>query len=283
MGLNYEAFAVDIANYYLGRYLKGIQINSNTWQSPAQSYFGVAKTKEGRFEARLKGDEEEIDNREMFGEFLAITYRKEGWSIKRSKLMKELDEWNDKYGKELFAKETLRDATQLKLYNLSLNLNIYDDGIERLKNLSNGDLKKIQRKYKRERAFSRKCKSIRYRNKVVCGNLKTIMDENDDCKKDVRTKSSKKAAKCLLELAQNLEKSLEFKDFKQLIGIENIYIYGQIQGFRQDSETLVEPINSNTIGHIGSRQWNGPVEAVREILGLQNGEFTGSWMRENIR
>lgn len=283
MGLNYESFAKDIANYYLGRYLQGIQIGGNTWQNPAQTYFGVAKTKEGRFEARLKGEEEEIDNREMFGEFLAITYRKEGWSIKRSKLMKELEEWNKKYGKELFARETLRDATKLKLYNLSLNINVYEDGIERLKNLSNNDLKKIQRRYKRQRTFSRKCKNIRFRNKVVCGNLKTIMDENDDCKKDVRRGSSKKAAKCLLELAQTLEKSLEFKDFKDLLGIENIYIFGQIQGFRQDSETLVEPINSSTIGHIGSRQWNGPVEAVREILGLQNGEFTGSWMRENIR
>ncbi|MCO4792188.1 MAG: hypothetical protein KC493_00645 [Bacteriovoracaceae bacterium] len=283
MGLNYEAFVVDIGNYYLGRYLKGLQIRGNTWQNPAQTYFGVAKTKEGRFEARLKGDEEEVDNREMFGEFLTITYRKEGWSIKRSKLMKEVGEWNDKYGKELFAKETLRDATKLKLYNLSLNINVYDNGIEKLKNLSNGDLKKIQRKYKRQRAFSRKCKNIRYRNKIVCGNLKTIMSENDDCKKDVRRGSSKKAAKCLLELAQTLEKSLEFDDFRGIVGADNLYIYGQIQGFRADSETLAEPINSSTIGHIGDRFWNGPVEAVREILGLQNGEFSGSWMRENIR
>lgn len=283
MGLNYEAFAVDIANYYLGRYLQGIQINGNTWQNPAQTYFGVAKTKEGRFEARLKGEQEDVDQREMFGEFLSITYRKEGWSIKRSKLMEELEEWNAKYGQELFANETLRDATKLKLYNLSLNLNVYEAGIEKLKNLSNSELEKIQRRYKRERAFTKKCKNIRWRNKVVCGNLKTIMSENDDCKKEVRKNSSKKAAKCLLELAQTLEESLEFKDFKDLIGLENIYIYGQIQGFRQESETLVEPINSSTIGHIGSKQWNGPVEAVRDILGLQNGEFTGSWMRENIR
>ena len=86
-----------------------------------------------------------------------------------------------------------------------------------------------------------------------------------------------------MNLAETLEKSLEFEDFRNIVGIRNLYIYGQINGFRKDSETLIRPINSNTIGNIASRQWNGPIEAVREILGLQSGEFNGSWLRETLR
>ena len=57
-------------------------------------------------------------------------------------------------------------------------------------------------------------------------------------------------------------------------------MYGLVNGFRTKSEILNEPIRSNTQGKIGGRFWNGPVEAVLDRIGLQGGEFHGSWIRE---
>ena len=164
-----------------------------------------------------------------------------------------------------------------------MNVNVYEQGIENIRNLSKKTLEKIQRKYKREMAFNKKCKNIRYRNKIECGNLKTIISESQKCKDTHKKNNATKKAKCILDLTQRLEKSLKFEDFRDIVGIRNLYVYGQINGFRKDSETLIKPINSNTIGNIASRHWNGPIEGVRDILGLQSGEFNGSWMRESIR
>jgi hypothetical protein len=311
MGINYRAFLTDIVNYYLGKYVNGLRINGDTWKNPGQTYFGVAKTTEARFEGRLLPQEDEIlvdvdsdedgeiseheaENyelnekdtllkRDISAKFLSLTHRKEGWNISRKKLFKEVKEWNDKYKKKLFADNTLKDATALKLYNFSMNVNVYEQGIENIKNLSQKKLETIQRKYKRRLAFTKKCKNIRYRNKVVCGNLKTIISESKKCKSELKKNNATKSAKCILNLTQTLEKSLEFEDFKEIVGIRNLYIYGQINGFRKDSETLIKPINSNTIGNIASRHWNGPIEGIRDILGLQSGEFNGSWMRETLR
>lgn len=311
IGLNYEAFVTDIINYYLGQYLTGMQIRGESWKNPGQTYFGVSKTTESVMEGRLlpregevlpeadaDGDGELTDTevedyqlvekenllkREVTSPFISISHKKEGWSISRNKLMEEINEWHEKYGQILFPQETLRDATKLKLYNFSMNVNIYEEGINRLKNLSDNTLKEIQRRYKRKHAFKKKCKLIRYRNKLECGNMQTLMKESNSCKQEQRNGSSKSKSRCLLELAEKLEKHLEFDDFKKIIGLENLYVYGQINGFRKDSETLIQPVNSNTIGNIGSKHWNGPVEAIRSILGLQSGEFHGSWMRETIR
>jgi hypothetical protein len=75
---------------------------------------------------------------------------------------------------------------------------------------------------------------------------------------------------------------LNFEDFKTIIGLNNLYVFATMDGFRQNSEILNDTIYSNTIGKIGSKEWSGPLDVVRELLGLSNGEFSGSWMRESI-
>ena len=178
MGLNYRSFLSDIVNYYLGKYLGGYSIGGETWKNPGQTYFGVAKTTEARFEGRLLplenevlltadanqdgelSDQETYDyelieketllKRNISSKFLSLTHRKEGWNISRKKLIKEVDKWNDKYNKVLFSKNTLKDATALKLYNFSMNVNIYGHGIENIRNLSKKTIETIQKEYKRK-------------------------------------------------------------------------------------------------------------------------------------
>ena len=79
-----------------------------------------------------------------------------------------------------------------------------------------------------------------------------------------------------------MARDLEFSDFKDIVGLENIFVNGVINGFRKESELLNEPIRSNTIGRVRSRFWNGPIERLKEIIGIQGGEFAGMWIRESL-
>jgi hypothetical protein len=73
---------------------------------------------------------------------------------------------------------------------------------------------------------------------------------------------------------------LKFEDFKILIGENNLYVYASIDGLREKSEVLNDTVFSNSIGKIGSDKWNGPLEVVRDLLGISGGEFFGDWLRE---
>jgi hypothetical protein len=79
-----------------------------------------------------------------------------------------------------------------------------------------------------------------------------------------------------------MKKDLDFTDFSELIGKDNIYVFGVINGFRKESEILNAPIRSNSIGRVRGRHWNGPIDQVREVLDFQNGEFQGLWIRETL-
>lgn len=291
-GINYQAFVKDVANYYIGKYYGeyGVQLGVQRWKNPAHTIKGVSETRFGRYDARLIGDHAEIDKKDISHPFMNIGTKKEGWSASHKKMTKIIKEINDKYGKVIFNENALGAATKLRLFDVSVNLNIYYDGLQALKGLSEKTLKSIQRRYKRERAFSRLCKKSimgrrinRPSTQVRCGNLSVLIRQNNRCKDEhSKNRSRVGEGKCLLELAQKLEKNLEFKDFKKIIGEKNLYIYGVINGFRKDSEILNDPITGNTIGEVGDRFFQGPLDAVKNLIGVQSGEFDGKWIRESL-
>lgn len=289
-GLNYRAFAVDIANYYLSRYLSGMSMTNDTWANPGQTTYGMARSVQSRFEASLN------PAHQMSREFLNISHREEGWRISVKQLKKQLSEINEQFGRILFPVEVADTASSLKLYTITVDINLFERGIERLKSLSNLELRQLSQIYRRKYGNTHACKSTRsphrndlrrggsalLRDEIRCGNFSPILAQNDQCKDDLRSGDKEDIAKCLSHLAKKLEKHLDFNDFLELIGEQNIYVSGALNGFRKDSETLIEPIYSNTIGMVGSRFRQGPVEAIRAMLGIQNGEFTGAWMREQL-
>jgi hypothetical protein len=288
-GLNYRAFAVDITNYLLGRYLDGMRISNDVWRNPGQTTFGMSQSVVTRYEARMDGDVKSQ-------RFLNLSNRKEGWKISERRLKQEFVEINRRYGTILFPEEKAYEATALKLFNLHVDINIYEDGVRRLEMLSNEELRVLAGVYRRRYGNTHACRSPRgphnndlrrggstlLRDEIRCGNFGPLYNRNDSCKRDQRRGNPSDVAHCLSELGRKLEEHLDFSDFANLIGRTNLYVHGQLSGFREKSEILIEPIQSNTIGEIQSRFWNGPVEAVRSMLGMQAGEFNGTWMREQL-
>ncbi len=284
-GINYQSFVYEVLNYYMGQWFKDLpirpQIDPETFKNPGQSIFGVSETEGVRFEAR------EQDGK-MGNPLLALSYKKEGWSASKNKLKKYIEDINKDFGFDLFDGSSLENAQGLKLFDINVNINIYEEGIGSLRKLSDSSLSNLARKYARERGGD--CRSSRQNNRIrtartliECGNLNVLRDKNKACKKeDATSYLSRDHGKCLVELAQQMKKDLEFSDFISLIGNENLYMYGVINGFRSESEILNEPIRSNTLGSIKSKYWNGPVERLKEVLGVQSGEFNGFWIREAL-
>ncbi len=288
-GINYEKFGKDIISYYLSKLYSGLEWGGSDWQNPAHTFKGVSASRLARFESKLKGEEgTNIKDMEISKPFMSLTDRKEGWSMSDKKLKRMITDINKKYGKIMFDKHAFEDAKRLRLYDISINTNIYEKGIARIKKIPTSLLEKLQRKYKAQRRFTPAC-DTRIRTNIkrgltlACGHLKPIISDLKSCRKaETENKRAEKKAACWLSFTKKLEQALDFDHFKKIVGEDNMFINGNIAGFRDKSEILADPIESHTIGKIGSRYPNGPVDAVRNIIGVQAGEFEGSWIRERL-
>lgn len=291
MGVNYMDFLRDVGNFLIGRYLSDVPVlgdftlAGNRWQNPARTFFGMAETKGGRFEARLMDNgSDEVKSYEMQEMFLNIRSQTEGWRSSRNHIIRKMLEINEMVGRDIFHDDFIRDTAAMFLYNLEVNINIYRTGIERLLRLDDDLLAGLERQYRRNSGFERRCQEVRYRNRPECGNFRFIRQKNARCQRLSRQEDSNayRVGRCLLRLSLKLEEVLDFDHFVRIVGAENIYIYGVLTGFRTESEVLLEPIFSHSSGQISSRFWNGPLEAMRLRTGIQAGEFFGNWLREDL-
>lgn len=299
-GINYESFVKDVINFYLGKFLReeeidiNLSLNPERWKNPAHTFKGVAETYSGRYEAQVVRREVDGQERQMARRpFVGLTWKREGWSASQNKMKKLVKKTNEKFGKVIFDQRDLEDLTKLSLYEITVNTNLYESGIERLRNLKEKEVTKIQRSYVTARSRTNpNCRVRRSRahqmrtaqTLIECGNLNLVSAKIKECKKTESDKEStiEEKGKCYLDLAAKLYQYLEFEDFKKIIGEDNMFVYGAINGFRKNSEILNNPIKSDTIGKVKSRYWNGPIDVIRDILNVQGGEFHGSWIRESI-
>lgn len=268
-GLNPEAFSKQLMNYYISKDTDNFHISEENDRNPGESFFGRSHTQKLRYEATVDG------NKKFGQKFLALSDIKQGWAMSEKKLKSFMTKVNEKFQYKLFAIDQI-DFKKLRLFNVGYHMNIYNRGLERLHAIKEQDIEKLEVKYK----FTRACgEDEPKKDTAYCGNLSWV---KSIIKKCPTSKSDEVMADCSVELFEKMMDDLDFKDFQKLIGEDNLYIYGTIDGFREKSEILNDTIYSNTIGKIGSKQWDGPLSVVRELLGLSNGEFGGSWIRKGL-
>lgn len=271
-GLNYELFTTELFNYYIAKHFDSFQLNTNSFKNPGLTIFGTSEGTKGRYEAQVVKNEKGIKEKKSF---IGISSLQEGWKIKRVKLQKKLKRLNSDYNYVLFPDHILQDITAMRVYNIAVNINIYEKGIKALKEISTSKMNKIAISYRGRSG----CNNDNSSHKSKCGNFSQINAKINRCKK-INTTNVK--SKCILDLAILLKNNLQFKDFSSLIGNDNYYLYGVITGFRSGSEVLYESEISNTKGRIGSRFSEGPIRAIQRKIGIQNGEFHGKWLRSSL-
>ena len=272
-GLSPETFSKQLLNYYLTTEFDDIKVTDAEASNPGQSLFGRSRTQKIRFEATLDS------NRKFNQKFIDFSDEKQGWQMSEKKIKKFMDQTNKKFQANLFDQGQI-DFKKLRLYSIGYHMHLYNRGIERLETISLNDITSLEVVYTKNRdLICDRERAISNLNKARCGDLSDIKRMITSCRQKY---IDDEIAQCNLELFEQMMDDLKFNDLKNLIGEENIYIYGTIDGFREKSEILNDTIYSNTIGKIGSKQWNGPLEVVRELLGLSSGEFSGSWMRKGL-
>lgn len=288
-GLNWEAFVKDIINYGFQRLSAGVDWASPMWQNPAQTIGGMGTTTSVRFESRVK-DDGVYDER-----FMRLTDRWEGWSKKVKKLKKRLAAMNEKFGFNLFDERSLENIEKLKLFDIAVNLNLYEEGIQKLTRVHPNSLIMFEYQYE-EASGIRKTGCDGDENRIrrretsngriieTCGTLNTVIAQNDKCRKWAAKgkKDQKEMTKCYMRLFRDLYEDLEYKEVAMLLGNDNVFVHGTINGFRDGDEILNDSISSNTSGRVGGRFWNGPFDKIQQMLGIQAGELNGHWLRERL-
>lgn len=285
-GLNWEAFTKDIINYGFQRLSYNVNWAPPVWQNPAQTIGGMGTTTSVRFESSLTDDNK-------YGErFMRLTDRWEGWSKKVKKLKKHMRETNERFGFQLFDERSLDNADKLKLFDVSVNLNLYEEGFKKLETIHPNSLIYFEYLYEEKRGIrERGCDENQIKRRRLsdgrviesCGTLNGAIWYNNKCRNKIEDHKDKKdITKCLMRLYRELYEELEYNEIKMLLGQDNIFVHGGVNGFRNDDEILNDPIQANTEGRIGSRFWNGPFEKIQQMLGIQEGELNGYWLREKL-
>lgn len=269
-GINIESFTKQIGSYYLGDLTKGNATLTDISETrPGDSFFGRSVTQRNRFEASI-GINNKFENK-----FISLSDTKNGWAISQKKLKKMMEKLNSRFESVIFDTSQI-DFEKLRLFKVGYHLNVYDRGIQRLSKINLSEFSSIEKQYKREKS----CSPRDYRFfSFACGDLGILRSDLKSCEK---SKNEEELASCNLELVDDLFTYLRFSDFKKIMGEDNFYVYGTMDGLREKSEILNTTIYSNTIGKIGSKQWEGPLKLVRDLLGLSESEFTGVWFRESL-
>ncbi len=278
-GLNPETFSKQLLNYYLTSEFDDIRITDAEASNPGESLFGRSRTQKLRFEAT-------VDSNKRFSQkFIDLSEEKQGWQMSERKIKKFMKQTNDKFQTNLFDPGQI-DFKKLRLYNIGYHMNLYNRGIERLQAITENDIIPLEARYRKEQILlcdregsGDKGGYTSNLSKARCGDLSDIKRLISGCRQKYIDED---IAQCNVELFEQLMEDVKFNDLKNLIGEDNLYVYGTIDGFREKSEILNDTIYSNSIGKIGSKQWNGPLEVVRELLGLSDGEFSGSWIRRGL-
>lgn len=268
-GFNVEAFSKQLVNYYLSTKTENFTITEDADKNPGSTFFGSAYTQNIRYEASLNS-ENRFDQK-----FLSVSDVKEGWALGQKSLKKFMLKVNQKFNFPLFETDHI-DFSKLRLFKVGYHINVYNTGIEKLSGLTQADILPIEQKY---RAKKQCWAGDEKYDTLECGDLGAIKNRVRICQK---AKNDEEIADCNVELIEQLMNDLEFEDFQKLIGEKNMYVYGSIDGFREKSEVLNDTIYSNSIGKIGSKQWDGPLDVVKDLLGLSGGEFSGSWIRTGL-
>jgi hypothetical protein len=291
-GKHYQLLATEAANYLLQLITQNtdLAVSSAPASNPGQSLLGSSHTRDAQFEGRFQfaqipskdGAEDDTqidtipDGAKLTDPYVAIQYRWEGWNITDDKIVKLVSDLKTKFGYTVYPDHFLSDTKAIKLYNVSLWLNVYEPGLRKLMTMSEDDEQALDAKYRAAHhcfldVSKPECAALRrfragfskYRNR----------DEADAVAE----------AKIMFQIATNLEQFASIDDFIAAVGgVKQIYINSSISGFETKAERARIDISSNTLGTKPRERPQGILQDVQNALGIESGEFQLKWVRDTL-
>ena len=98
-------------------------------------------------------------------------------------------------------------------------------------------------------------------------------------KKYLRKKRIDKQMKYGAKIAEYLESKLPFPGIAEAVGgKDNLYVFSQMRGFRKGDESGDTPLISNSIGEFGDSSFSGPLQSIKNRMGMTDAEFFVNWL-----
>jgi hypothetical protein len=271
-GVNIEEFIVDTLNGVLGQFTEtGINLSGISKGSPADSILGSAFLYSSTFEGELTDPYRDGIRKkgELSLPYGSITKNFRGFIITKDKAKKILDELNKKYALEFYPEKVLSQTKNIFLYEIALNIYIYENGINHFSNLTEEEFSSLLVKYVIGHAKGLKMFQMINRFKLY----KYHMKRNNYEKYSFY-------GRALLTL---FDRYLSLEGFKEMLGGDsNFFIYSRISGFRNEDEAGDTAIMSSSIGQFGSEKVMGPITSIAEQMGMTPSEFFAYWIRTRV-
>jgi hypothetical protein len=272
-GKNYQKYVNSLITHWVDLIFDKKAGLSDGGDNPGYSFKGRAENRV------LTLDEEVTEEGKKIEPFAKLTRIYNGWSIDRKGAQEILDALKQRYRYDFFNAPVLNDTRRIFLYNISLNVFFYKNGIDSILSLKDEEIKKIFRE------------NMMQENLMI--NPAKVEDSDTGVDKFIRfigrfrkyeeKGDYNKANKYLLKALSQAEYKLNLKGLVTLVGgEENLYINSRVDGFREGDEDGDKALVSNTIGEFGSSNILGPVVQVQRQTEMLEGEFFIYWMMTRL-
>ncbi len=273
-GKNYQAYMNGLISHWVELlFKKKAGLSESTGSNPGYTFKGSAETKYLTLDQEVNGTGKRLEP------FIRLARIFNGWSITRAKAEELLERLRARYRYDFFNAPVLNDTRRIFLYNISLNVLFYKNGIENAIALKDEEILKIFR----ENASQ----------KDLTVNPREVNDDDSGGKKMVRflTRFKKyeregkedKASKYLMKAFSHAENKINLEGLTRLVGgKENLYVYSKIDGFREGDEDGDKNLVSNSYGEYGSQNILGPLMQVQKDTNMLEGEFFLYWMMSRL-
>lgn len=272
-GRNYQKYVNALISHWVDLIFDRKAGLSEGGDNPGYSFKGRAETR------YLTLDEEVTQNGKKIEPFAKLQRVYNGWSIDRTAANKILDDLRQRYRHDFFNAPVLNDTRRIFLYNISLNVFFYKNGIDSALAMSEADIKKIFRENMAQTNLMINPAQVEDEDTGVGSFLRFLAR----FRKYEENGNYEKANKYLLKALSQAEYKLNLKGLVALMGgEENIFINSRVDGFREGDEDGDKALISNSLGEFGSSNILGPLIQVQRQTEMIEGEFFIYWMMNRL-
>lgn len=276
-GRDYQTLFKDVINSLISEFTEyTYNFNAVTSGNPGDTFMGQSTTEQFTFET-------ELESGYPVDMFASILHIKKGWQADKKKSKEIFDELNDLYKYEFFPKDILSRTEKLQLYNITLQINFYEDAIFNIMEQNQKAFYEIAKKYAdidRINSYRNTGNNDDDHNKLDNWDIARML--NDYRKGMVRAFNSKdhrKFAKKLNKFISFVSKAFDMEGLKVIAGGEyNLFARGQVGGFRKGDEDGDVPYVTDTFGKMGSASFNGPLQGLKNDINISDSELFVRWI-----
>lgn len=276
-GSDYTAYAFDVVQALASKLLNtGINFSGVGGGNPGYSFLGKAKNRIMSFES-VKGAKGFFEK-----PFVRLSRIWNGWSLKRNKAKKILEDIKKRYVFGFFPEHVLAQTDKLFLYNINVNFLIHPDGIAAMEALAldKDKVHKVFHYYSRD--IFNTPRTLRPNEVVSSGPSRRFLKRMKKALEAKEEGNIEDYSDEVLRAIAEAEDELNIYGMREIFGGEkNFYSFARIDGHREGDESSDvnnQSIISHSLGEFGEEGMTGPLENIRQKTNMTEGEFMISWI-----